>query len=108
MRFLVDQQLPPALAEWLRANGLDAIHVREIGLKSASDHDIWSTASEDSAVVVTKDQDFVKLLMASEKARLIWIRIGNCPTHVLLARFASQWPRIQVRLRLSDRMVEVR
>jgi predicted nuclease of predicted toxin-antitoxin system len=108
LRFLIDQQLPPALADWLRSDGVDAAHVRDLGLKTAPDRQIWSAASEGGAVVVTKDQDFVKLLMASEKARLIWIRVGNCPTHVLLARFSSQWPRIQGRLRLGDRMVEVR
>jgi predicted nuclease of predicted toxin-antitoxin system len=32
LRFLVDQQLPPAMAAWLREQGFDAKHVREIDL----------------------------------------------------------------------------
>ena len=32
MRFLVDNQLPPSLARWLRDRGHDAEHVFESGL----------------------------------------------------------------------------
>ena len=37
MRFLVDAQLPPALARWLVERGHDATHVHEIGMAEASD-----------------------------------------------------------------------
>jgi predicted nuclease of predicted toxin-antitoxin system len=32
MRFLVDAQLPPALARWLAEKGHDARHVADVGL----------------------------------------------------------------------------
>lgn len=32
MRFLVDAQLPPALARWLTERGHDAVHVLDLGL----------------------------------------------------------------------------
>ena len=32
MRFLVDNQLPAALARWLTAQGHDAIHVLDVAL----------------------------------------------------------------------------
>jgi predicted nuclease of predicted toxin-antitoxin system len=38
--FLVDAQLPPALAEALRGAGLEAIHVADIGLVTATDRQI--------------------------------------------------------------------
>jgi predicted nuclease of predicted toxin-antitoxin system len=31
MRFLVDAQLPPALAQWLASHGHDAMHVTDLG-----------------------------------------------------------------------------
>lgn len=37
MRFLVDENLSPILAELLRVAGHDASHVRDIGLQSASE-----------------------------------------------------------------------
>ena len=40
MRFLVDANLSPRVAEWLRAQGHDAAHVFEAGLNEAGDHRI--------------------------------------------------------------------
>jgi predicted nuclease of predicted toxin-antitoxin system len=37
VKFVVDAQLPPALARLLREAGCDASAVREIGLREASD-----------------------------------------------------------------------
>jgi predicted nuclease of predicted toxin-antitoxin system len=44
VKFLVDNQLPAALARWLAARGLDACHVSDIGLEEASDQHIWDYA----------------------------------------------------------------
>jgi len=37
MRFLVDAQLPPALARWLAAKGQEAEHVGDKEMQGASD-----------------------------------------------------------------------
>ena len=55
MRFLVDAQLPPALARWLASQGHVAQHVADQNLESASDAAIWDFAVAASAVVITKD-----------------------------------------------------
>ena len=47
MKFVVDAQLPPALARLLREAGCDAFAVREIGLREASDAEIWRYAVRD-------------------------------------------------------------
>lgn len=44
MKFLVDAQLPPALARWLIEAGCEAQVVREIGLREADDGVIWRYA----------------------------------------------------------------
>lgn len=41
MRFLVDAQLPPALARWLASQGHQADHVGDLGLAAAMDRVIW-------------------------------------------------------------------
>jgi predicted nuclease of predicted toxin-antitoxin system len=43
MRFLIDAQLPSALARWL-AEGYVAEHVGDRGLSTASDSAIWNFA----------------------------------------------------------------
>jgi predicted nuclease of predicted toxin-antitoxin system len=45
MRFLVDAQLPPALARWLTAKGHDAVHIADLGMRAASDVDLEAMAA---------------------------------------------------------------
>lgn len=58
MRFIVDAQLPPALARILSCHGYHAEHVGDFGMRDAEDSPIWSYALELDALVVTKDEDF--------------------------------------------------
>ena len=58
MKFLVDHQLPPALARFFESEGHSAQHVRELGLKQADDLVIWRHAMTNDMVVVSKDEDF--------------------------------------------------
>jgi predicted nuclease of predicted toxin-antitoxin system len=55
--FLIDAQLPPALASWLIQQGLTAQHVDDLGLRTADDVAVWNHASASGAVVITKDED---------------------------------------------------
>jgi predicted nuclease of predicted toxin-antitoxin system len=58
MRFLLDMNLPPALAEWLQSKGHDAVHIREIGLGHLPDREVFARAAEEGRIVVTFDLDF--------------------------------------------------
>jgi predicted nuclease of predicted toxin-antitoxin system len=57
-RFLVDTQLPPALADHLAARGRHAEHVTRIALGAASDKEIWTYAKKSQMVLIRKDEDF--------------------------------------------------
>jgi predicted nuclease of predicted toxin-antitoxin system len=65
MRFLVDAQLPPALAQWLSAQGCPADHVADLGMEAAPDRVIWEWASQEGVAIVTKDEDFAIWRIAS-------------------------------------------
>ena len=56
MRFLVDAQLPPALARWLVANGHTAEHVADRQMEAASDAAIWDCALQEAAAIITKER----------------------------------------------------
>jgi predicted nuclease of predicted toxin-antitoxin system len=43
VRFLVDNQLPATLADWLRTKGHFAQHMLEIGLAQSKDNPIGAT-----------------------------------------------------------------
>jgi predicted nuclease of predicted toxin-antitoxin system len=53
VKFIVDAQLPPALARLLRESGCDAFAVRDIGLPEANDAEIWRYAVQQQAAIIT-------------------------------------------------------
>ncbi len=74
-------------------------------LGDASDAEIWEHASKNDCVVISKDEDFLYMAdTPSAKARLIWIRLGNCRTKALLAAGESLWPKIEAGLKFGDRI----
>jgi hypothetical protein len=68
VRFIVDDQLTPALAHWLVEAGHDAKHVEEVGLREAEDQPIWRYALDNQAVILTKDGDFADRVRQSPKS----------------------------------------
>ena len=74
MKFVVDAQLPPALARLLREAGCDAFAVREIGLREANDAEIWRYAVQQQAAIITKDEDFAeRCLYSRDQPVIVWI-----------------------------------
>ena len=65
MKFLVDMALSPALAQWLRSRGHDAVHAGAVNLHRAPDTEIISYARRDDRIVVTADLDYPRLLALS-------------------------------------------
>jgi len=109
VKFIVDAQLPPSLAEALRQAGYDSVAMREIGLREAKDAAIWNYALQNNGVILTKDEDFAERCMASPQAPVvIWLRIGNATNPELLGWFMPQLPSMLARLQAGDGIIEVR
>lgn len=109
MKFLVDAQLPPALAQWLREAGFDAQAVREVNLRDANDGTIWRHAEQNGFVILTKDEDFSFRVQASSIGpSVVWLRVGNTSNAALRAWFIPQLPQIITLLNKGCRLVEVR
>lgn len=58
MKYLVDENLPAALAALIRSTGARAIAVVETAKRGLTDAELWDWAARDSAVLVTLDLDF--------------------------------------------------
>lgn len=109
MRFLVDAQLPPALARMLASHGHLAEHVGDVGLMEADDSQIWRYALENKAILVTKDEDFShRLLQGGASPIVIWLRVGNTTRRALIQWFEPLLPKIESMVNLGERLVEVR
>jgi predicted nuclease of predicted toxin-antitoxin system len=106
--FIVDAQLPPALARWLASIGHEAMHVADIGMMASSDREIWDYAIGRSAVIITKDEDFVSMhSLHSEGARIVWVRIGNVRRAELLSWFERLMPVVVSSLDAGERLIEI-
>jgi predicted nuclease of predicted toxin-antitoxin system len=107
VRFLVDAQLPPALARWLNDSGEAADHVADLKLLEAGDDELWRTAAELRAVIVSKDEDFALRAQTQSGAQVVWVRLGNVRNVELLRRWAELWPLIREALERGEALVEV-
>jgi predicted nuclease of predicted toxin-antitoxin system len=83
----LDAQLSPRLAPWMAETfGCECLHVRELNLRDAEDTDIFRKARDAGSVVMTKDEDFVRLVERnSPPPQVIWVTAGNMSN----ARFKS-------------------
>lgn len=62
MKFLVDEDLSEEIASILRAEGIDAVHLRELGLSGAEDQEVLEEAARQKRCVVTRNRnDFLML-----------------------------------------------
>ena len=109
MNFLVDAQLPPALARWIASQGHQAAHVFDLGFHAADDPVIWERARTDQSVIISKDEDFVdRWLLSDRPVSLVWIRKGNCSNRALLAWLEPLWPEAVKRLEQGEKFIELR
>lgn len=108
MRFLVDAQLPAALARWLAARGHEAEHVGDRNMDAAPDTAIWDYALGADATIITKDEDFAqRRMLAATAPRIVWIRLPNTRRRDLLAWFETTLPQIVSALERGETLVEM-
>jgi predicted nuclease of predicted toxin-antitoxin system len=94
VRLLFDENLAPRLLRLLADVFPSSVHVREVGLASASDQIVWQYAADHGLVIATKDEDFrQRSYVLGAPPKVVWLRLGNCTTadiEVVLRRAASE------------------
>jgi len=89
MRFLIDNALSPLIADGLRAQGHDAIHVRDVGLAASPDEEVFAKAATEHRIIVSADTDFGMILA---------LRTQNEPSLVLFRHTAPRQPSRQLEI----------
>lgn len=79
MKLLIDENLSPKLAARVADLFPGTIHVRDVGLKSADDLEVWEHARRVGAVILSKDEDLhTRALLVGHPPKVIRICLGNC------------------------------
>lgn len=105
----LDAQLPPQFASWLAETfKVEAKALREIGLRDAADREIFQAARSANAVIISKDSDFVELVLRlGTPPQLIWITCGNVTNRHLKTIFTKLFPDVARLLREGEPIVEI-
>ncbi len=61
IRFYLDEHVHPAVASGLRQRGVDVLTAQQAGMLSASDEEHLALSAQDHRVIVTQDEDFLRL-----------------------------------------------
>jgi len=110
MTFWLDAQLQPELAVWIGSRfGVFVKHVRDIGLREASDDTLIAAARRlGDIVIVTKDGEFVqKVRTLGPPPRMVWLRCGNLTAIETQMWLSRAFADVLVRLNAGDSMIEV-
>jgi predicted nuclease of predicted toxin-antitoxin system len=109
VKIWVDAQLSPVIAQWLSSTyGMEAVAVRDLRLRDARDRDIFLSAREAKAIILTKDRDMVDLaLQLGPPPQILWITCGNTSNIKLKIILAKAWPVAENLLKAGEKIVEI-
>lgn len=109
MTIWVDAQMSPAIAVWIsRSFAVNAVAVRELGLREAIDAEIFQAAKRENVTVMTKDNDFVLLLdRFGPPPQVIWVTCGNTSNARLKEILTSTLPKALKLLDSGEPLVEI-
>ncbi|NOU20897.1 MAG: DUF5615 family PIN-like protein [Methyloglobulus sp.] len=109
MIYWIDAQLPPLLASWLSETfNVEAYALRDLQLRDAEDLEIFQAAGQKNAVIISKDSDFVELVLRmGTPPQLLWLTCGNVTNRRLQALFVQLFPRARELLSKGEAVVEI-
>lgn len=82
MRFIADMGISQTTVQWLKEQGFNAVHVRDMGMHRSSDTNIVKKAMEEGRIALTCDLDFGDIVSASGE---------RCPS-VIILRLENETP----------------
>lgn len=109
MTLWLDAQLPPQLAGWIQQTlKINAIALRDLGLRDATDNVIFEAANKANVVLMSKDSDFVEMVMRrGSPPKLIWLTCGNLSNTALQIIIAAKLREAIELLASGDAIVEL-
>jgi predicted nuclease of predicted toxin-antitoxin system len=105
----IDAQMSPEIAAWIGSSfSVSAMAIRDLGLRDATDQEIFQAARRENVVVMTKDSDFVSLLdRLGSPPQVIWVTCGNTSNARLKEILKATLPKALDLLQSGERLVEI-
>jgi len=96
VRFLVDMNVDIRVAEWLRSQGHDVVHLRDEGLQRMPNGEIFEKALTENRVVLTSDLDFGEIAAALKdtSGKVLLLRLHNSRARHVIGRLDNVIPRV--------------
>jgi predicted nuclease of predicted toxin-antitoxin system len=117
VKFLIDNALSPIVSSILVSAGYDVIHVRDLGMQTASDSEIFGYAEKHDRCILSADTDFGTLLALRQKSKPSFILVRQektMPPDALGSFLATVLPSILEPLEtgaiivIGDRTIRIR
>ena len=91
MRFLCDMGVSLKVTQWLREQGHEATHLREEGLQTLPNGEIFAKALSEKRAILTFDLDFGEIAAFSreERTSVIVFRLRNTRTPNVINRLSA-------------------
>jgi len=108
IKVLLDEGLSWHAVDLLQSAGIDAVHVHEIGLLSATDEKILQAARDQNRVIFTLDHDFHQILaiQAKESPSVVFLRFEHLNA-IATARIVAAVLRTRTRELAMGAMISV-
>lgn len=109
MKIWLDAHLPPSITPWLHSTfGVEAVPIRDLGLRDEEDTKLFMAARTAEAVLMTKDSDFLVLLERhGPPPQVVWLTCGNTSNAHLRQILQSAFPPALALLKQGEPLVEI-
>ncbi len=109
MKIWLDAQISPFIAQWLSSTfNIEAIALKDIGLRDATDRAIFLAARRAEAVALTKDRDLADLVtQLGPPPQIVWVTCGNTSNAKLKAILTQAWPSARTLIERGEAIIEI-
>jgi predicted nuclease of predicted toxin-antitoxin system len=96
VKLLFDENVSPKLVEMVAREFPGSAHLRDLGLRGATDQTIWDYAREQGYMIVSKDTDFrERSYVEGFPPKIIWLDVRNAGTMEVAGLLRRECERIK-------------
>jgi predicted nuclease of predicted toxin-antitoxin system len=77
LKILIDEDMPRPMTRLLRSLGIDAVDLRDIGLRGSTDAEVFEYAQQHEMIIISRDREFGNILKypLGTHHGIIWVNL---------------------------------